>query len=116
MTYWAILCVANHRRGPASESICVTRRKRFGLRRKLLILMMTRRGNSASDGSERKDSCSRRFSDHERKLLRALAAELLRAGHKCSRSAFCLAAIGGSAPYDGSGFLACARKRPPQPV
>jgi hypothetical protein len=119
MTYWSILCGAGHRRGPASESICVMCRKRCGRRRTLPILMMIRRGNGAtSDGrtSERNDSCSRRISDHGRKLLRALAAELPRAGHTCSRSVFCLVAIGGSAPYDGSGFLACARKRLPQPV
>src|SRR5580692_8739670 len=58
MTCWSILCGAGHRRGPASESICVMYRKRFGRRRKRPILMMIRRGNSASDGrtSERNSS------------------------------------------------------------
>src|SRR6202023_2999461 len=51
------------------------------------------------------------FNDSGGKLLRALAVEQPRAAHKCSRTTFCLFAIGGSAPYDGSGFLACARKR-----
>src|ERR1700722_5045731 len=56
------------------------------------------------------------FSDYQRKLLRALAAELPRAEHKCSQLAFYLVAIGGNEPYDGSGFLAYARKRLPQSV
>ena len=50
-----IPCGAGHRRGHASESICVMFQKPFGRRRKLPTLTTIRRGNSASDGSKRNE-------------------------------------------------------------
>src|SRR6266536_4674009 len=50
-------------------------------------------------------------SDRRGKSLPVLAEEQLRAGHRCSRSAFCPFATCEIALCDGIGFLACGRKQ-----
>ncbi len=54
---------------------------------------------------------TRSSSGRRRKSPPAPAAEQLRAGHRCSRSASCPCAIFETAPCDGSGCPACGRKR-----
>jgi hypothetical protein len=77
MTYSSTLCEAGHRRGPASESICVMCRKRFDRRRKLPILMMIRRANGVvREGAARERNDKRQAADLA--TMRENGCELLR--------------------------------------
>src|SRR5215467_12243329 len=58
----------------------------------------------------------RKPNDQRGKSLLVLAAERFRVAHRCSRWASCPFAICETVRYDGSGFLAYGRRRPPPPV
>src|SRR5712671_168611 len=115
MTFWSILCAADRRPGHASESIYGTCLKHYGHRKRLPTPMTIPHANGGKGArkkqKEKIDRCW--LSAPTEKSPPILAAEPLRAGRKCSRGFFCPFAIGETALYDGSGFLACGRKRLP---
>ena len=72
-----------------------------------------RNWRASKQGDQRRSEIQRAA---PRKSPPAPAAEQLRAGHTCSRSASCPCATCEIAPCDGSGCPACGRKRLRRPV
>src|ERR1700680_4729545 len=87
--------------------------KRYGLFRKLLILMTTQLANGVRYVRRRKILERVRLKCFRQKWLSARAAEQLQAARRCNRLASCRYATSGTAPYDGSACPAYARTRLP---
>src|SRR5579864_2007884 len=117
---WSTPCAAGPRRGPESGLTCVTCLRQSVRRKQLPTLTMTRLVSGANGARKNQRRVSERrkarLNGHVERSLPALAEERPLAGHTCSRPASCRTAICETARYDESGYPACGRKRPLQPV